>query len=155
MNIFEGSRMRGLTSCAQTFWQVYNNTPFTTLPLRDSLHLFKKNVKPIWYDISSFRIVGCPESSFLFLFLFLLREDSRNKNGGAWIFRVPKANSQEFWKEVLMMAIGEVLQEVVHKGSFYISPLNWTNANWNPRGRHLRSFHQRPFQFSPHHDLEP
>lgn len=57
--------------------------------------------------------------SFFFL---LLREDSRNKNGGAWIFRVPKANSQEFWKEILMMAIGEVLQEVVHKGSFYISP---------------------------------
>lgn len=78
-------------STVQTFWQVYNNTPFTTLPLRDSLHLFKKNVKPIW-------------------------EDSRNKNGGAWIFRVPKANSQEFWKEILMMAIGEVLQEVVHKG---------------------------------------
>ena len=55
-------------------------------------------------------------------FIFLLREDSRNKNGGAWIFRVPKANSQEFWKEILMMAIGEVLQEVVHKGSFYIFP---------------------------------
>jgi len=78
-------------STVQTFWQVYNNTPFTTLPLRDSLHLFKKNVKPIW-------------------------EDPRNKNGGAWTFRVPKSNSQEFWKEILMMAIGEVLQEVVHKG---------------------------------------
>ena len=65
-------------------------------------------------------IVGYRES--LFFLFFLLREDSRNKNGGAWIFRVPKANSQEFWKEVLMMAIGEVLQEVVHKGSFYISP---------------------------------
>jgi len=80
--------------------------------------LFKKNVKPIWYDISSLYLVGYRES----LSLFLFREDSRNKNGGAWIFRVPKANSQEFWKEVLMMAIGEVLQEVVHKGSFYIFP---------------------------------
>jgi len=75
----------------QTFWQVYNNTPFSTLPLRDSLHLFKKNVKPIW-------------------------EDPRNKNGGAWTFRVPKANSQEFSKEVQMMAIGEILQEVVERG---------------------------------------
>lgn len=33
----------------QNFWQVFNNTPFTSLPMRDSLHLFKKNVKPIWY----------------------------------------------------------------------------------------------------------
>jgi len=78
-------------STVQSFWQVFNNTPFATLPLRDSLHLFKKNVKPVW-------------------------EDPRNKNGGAWTFRVPKVNSLEFWKEILMAAIGEVLQEVVEKG---------------------------------------
>jgi len=72
---------------------VYNNTPFESLALRDSLLLFKKNVRPVW-------------------------EDSRNNKGGAWTFRVPKANntSSEFWKEVMMMAIGEVLQEVVEKG---------------------------------------
>lgn len=46
------------------------------------------------------------------------REDKRNKNGGAWTFRVPKSQSHEFWKEVLMMAIGEILQEVVEKGMF-------------------------------------
>jgi hypothetical protein len=80
-------------STVQSFWQVFNNTPFTNLPLKDSLHLFKKNVKPLW-------------------------EDPRNKNGGAWTFRVPKAQSHEFWKEVLMMAIGEILQEVVEKGLF-------------------------------------
>lgn len=78
-------------STVQSFWQVYNNTPFTTLPLRDSLHLFKKNVKPVW-------------------------EDPRNKNGGAWTFRITKAHSDEVWKEVLMMAIGETLQEIVEKG---------------------------------------
>jgi hypothetical protein len=75
----------------QSFWQVINNTPFANLPLRDSLHLFKKNVKPIW-------------------------EDPRNKNGGAWTFRVPKATSFEFWKEILMAAIGEELQDSVEKG---------------------------------------
>lgn len=40
--------------------------------------------------------------------------------GGAWTFRVPKANSQEFWKEVLMMAIGEILQEVVERGEYIL-----------------------------------
>jgi len=75
----------------QGFWQVFNNTPFETLQLRDSLHLFKKGVKPVW-------------------------EDKRNVNGGAWTFRIPKAQSYEFWKEVLMMTIGEILQEVVERG---------------------------------------
>lgn len=70
---------------------MFNNTPFATLPIRDSLHLFKKNVKPIW-------------------------EDPRNVNGGCWSFRVGKGVSLEFWKEVLMMGIGETLQEVVEKG---------------------------------------
>jgi Eukaryotic initiation factor 4E len=98
-----------LMRAPQTFWQVYNNTPFSTLPLRDSLHLFKKNVKPIWY------VAFCPVTGALELTV-CCREDPRNKNGGAWTFRVPKANSQEFWKEVQMMAIGEILQEVVERG---------------------------------------
>lgn len=38
-------------------------------------------------------------------------------NGGAWTFRIQKTNSLDFWKEVLMAAIGEVLQEVVEKGA--------------------------------------
>ncbi|KAF8465237.1 translation initiation factor eIF 4e-like domain-containing protein [Kalaharituber pfeilii] len=78
-------------STIQSFWQVFNNIPFTSLPLRDSYRLFKKNVKPIW-------------------------EDPRNAKGGAWTFRVQKANAFEFWKEIQMMAIGENLQEVVEKG---------------------------------------
>lgn len=48
--------------------------------------------------------------------LIAIREDPRNKNGGAWTFRVPKANSLNFWREILMSAIGEELQEVVEKG---------------------------------------
>ena len=70
-----------------------NNTPFQNLNLRDTILLFKKNVKPIW-------------------------EDPRNNKGGAWSFRISKSGdtSFEFWKEILMMAIGEVLQEVVEKG---------------------------------------
>jgi len=78
-------------STIQSFWKVFNNIPFQNLPLRDSYRLFKKNVRPIW-------------------------EDPRNAKGGAWTFRVPKANSYEFWKEIQMMAIGENLQEVVEKG---------------------------------------
>lgn len=105
---------------AQSFWQVFNNTPFTTLALRDSYRLFKKNVKPIW-------------------------EDPRNSRGGAWIFRVPKSQSFEFWKEIQMMAIGETLQEVVEKGDDICGVSISVRFNshlimvWNRDGDNLRS----------------
>lgn len=72
----------------RSFWNLFNNFDTTLLPLRDSVHLFKRGVKPIW-------------------------EDPRNVQGGAWTFRVPKAMAPEFWKEVCMMAIGEQLQAAV------------------------------------------
>lgn len=107
-------------STVQSFWQVFNNTPFATLPLRDSLHLFKKNVKPVW-------------------------EDARNKNGGAWTFRITKSNSNEVWKEILMMAIGESLQEVVEKGddicgvSFSVRFNSHLIMVWNRDGNNQKS----------------
>ncbi|KAF1815215.1 translation initiation factor eIF4e [Eremomyces bilateralis CBS 781.70] len=70
------------------FWEVFNNFDISTLPLRDSIHLFHKGVKPLW-------------------------EDPRNVKGGAWTFRVPKDKAKAFWQEISLMAIGEVLQEAV------------------------------------------
>jgi hypothetical protein len=70
------------------FWEVFNNFDVTRLPLRDSVHLFHKGVKPVW-------------------------EDPRNVRGGAWTFRVPKDKAKEFWSAIAMMAIGESLQEAV------------------------------------------
>lgn len=74
----------------RSFWSVFNNFDTTQLPLRDSVHLFKHGVKPIW-------------------------EDPRNARGGAWTFRVPKAVAPEFWQEVCMLAIGEQLQAAVER----------------------------------------
>ncbi|KAF2434019.1 translation initiation factor eIF4e [Tothia fuscella] len=70
------------------FWELFNNFNLKSLPLRDSVHLFKKGVKPLW-------------------------EDERNVRGGAWTFRVPKEQAAEFWKHVCLLAIGENLQEAV------------------------------------------
>lgn len=72
----------------RAFWNVFNNFDIVQLPLRDSIHLFHRGVKPIW-------------------------EDARNARGGAWTFRVHKEKSQEFWKEICMLAIGEKLQAAV------------------------------------------
>ncbi|CAF9907902.1 hypothetical protein IMSHALPRED_006527 [Imshaugia aleurites] len=69
---------------AKPFWEVLNSFPFDALKLKDSVHFFKRGVKPVW-------------------------EDPRNVKGGSWTFRVPKAQSGDFWKEVLMLAVGDDL----------------------------------------------
>lgn len=66
----------------KTFWGVLNNFPILQLKMKDSVHFFKRGVKPVW-------------------------EDSRNINGGSWTFRVQKDKSEQFWQEVLMMAVGD------------------------------------------------
>ncbi|KAK0508040.1 hypothetical protein JMJ35_009929 [Cladonia borealis] len=70
------------------FWQVINSFPFERLGYKDSVHFFKKGVKPVW-------------------------EDPRNVNGGAWNFRVPKEKTDEFWKELLVLAVGETFHDVL------------------------------------------
>ncbi|KAI9837252.1 MAG: hypothetical protein M1819_000326 [Sarea resinae] len=69
-------------SDVKTFWEVFNNIPFDALPLRDSIHFFKRTVKPVW-------------------------EDPRNVRGGAWTFRVPKSTGKDFYLQILLMAIGD------------------------------------------------
>ncbi|GAB7347211.1 hypothetical protein MBLNU459_g3317t1 [Dothideomycetes sp. NU459] len=72
----------------RAFWNVFNNFDIRSLPLRDSVHLFHRGVKPVW-------------------------EDPRNARGGAWTFRIPKEKAEAFWKEICMLAIGEQLQAAV------------------------------------------
>lgn len=70
------------------FWEMLNQFPFENLRLRDSVHFFKRGVKPVW-------------------------EDVRNINGGSWTFRIPKAQSHEFWKETLLLVVGEQFADVI------------------------------------------
>ena len=70
------------------FWSVFNNFDVNTLPQKDSIHLFKKGVKPVW-------------------------EDERNARGGAWTFRAPKEKASEVWKNICLLAVGEQLQDAV------------------------------------------
>ena len=72
----------------KTFWQVLNNYPLERLSMKDSVHFFKRGVKPVW-------------------------EDPRNVKGGSWTFRVPKDRSQRFWTELLVLAVGEQFADVI------------------------------------------
>lgn len=70
------------------FYQHFNNIPVSDLKLRDSIHLFHLGVKPLW-------------------------EDPRNTRGGAYYFRVSKELAPDFWHEICLLAVGDILQGAV------------------------------------------
>jgi len=71
------------------FYEHYNNIPTENLKNRgDSIHLFHLGVKPLW-------------------------EDPRNARGGAYYFRVSRENAAQFWHEICVLAVGDVLQGAV------------------------------------------
>lgn len=76
----------------QKFWEVWNSFPFESLRLKDSVHLFKRGVKPVW-------------------------EDRRNINGGAWTFRIPKGRAVDFFEAILLMAVGEQFNDKMEPGN--------------------------------------
>jgi hypothetical protein len=70
------------------FYQHFNNIPVGDLKLRDSIHLFHLGVKPLW-------------------------EDPRNTRGGAYYFRISKDLAPDFWHEICLLAVGDILQGAV------------------------------------------
>jgi hypothetical protein len=70
------------------FYQHFNNIPVENLKLRDSIHLFHLGVKPVW-------------------------EDPRNARGGAWYFKVSKELAPQFWHEMCLLSVGDILQGAV------------------------------------------
>lgn len=77
----------------KSFWEAYNWFPLEALKMKDSVHFFKRGVKPVW-------------------------EDPRNVKGGAWTFRVPKDKSEQTWKEFLLLAVGEQFADVIQPSTF-------------------------------------
>ncbi|KAL4945838.1 hypothetical protein BDV06DRAFT_209156 [Aspergillus oleicola] len=71
-----------------TFYRIYNNYPWEKIPQRDTVHIFRKGVAPIW-------------------------EDPSNLRGGCWRFRVPKRKAQAFFHEIAILAISNEFQAVL------------------------------------------
>ena len=77
------------------FWEMYNRFPLDALRMKDSVHFFKRGVKPVW-------------------------EDPRNVHGGAWTFRVPKDKSEQTWKEMLLLTVGEQFADVIQPSALNV-----------------------------------
>ena len=79
-----------------TFYRVYNNYPWDKVRVRDSVHIFRQGVKPVW-------------------------EDPQNQNGGCWQFRVPKSKAQAVFHELVILCMANEFQAVLEKGLFFFS----------------------------------
>ena len=79
-----------------TFYRVYNNYPWDKVHLRDSVHIFRKGVKPVW-------------------------EDPENLRGGCWRFRVQKNKAQAFFHEIAILCMANEFQAVLEKGLLHLS----------------------------------
>ncbi|PLB43665.1 putative translation initiation factor eIF4E [Aspergillus steynii IBT 23096] len=73
-----------------TFYRVYNNYPWNKVRLRDTVHIFRKGVRPVW-------------------------EDPENLKGGCWRFRVPKSKAQAFFHEIAILCMANEFQAVLEK----------------------------------------
>lgn len=76
-----------------TFYRVYNNYPWDKVRVRDSVHVFRQGVKPVW-------------------------DDPQNQNGGCWQFRVPKSKAQAVFHELVILCMANEFQAVLEKGWF-------------------------------------
>ncbi|KAI7861179.1 translation initiation factor eIF 4e-like domain-containing protein [Circinella umbellata] len=71
----------------QKFWSIYNNIDGPDqLGFRSNLHFMRKGIKPIW-------------------------EDPQNEHGGSYNFKIPKPHSPLAWRDLLVLLIGEQIEE--------------------------------------------
>jgi hypothetical protein len=76
------------------FYRIFNNTPWTGIKAKESVHFFRAGVKPLW-------------------------EDPQNLNGGCWVLKVRKEDgrAQRVWEECCVLALGGELQAAVADGT--------------------------------------
>ncbi|PYH99311.1 translation initiation factor eIF4e [Aspergillus ellipticus CBS 707.79] len=104
-----------------TFYRVYNNYPWEKIRLRDTVHIFRKGVRPVW-------------------------EDPENRNGGCWRFRVPKSKAQAFFHEIAILCMANEFQAVLEKEHDHVLGVSTSirfNSHlisvWNKLGSNERS----------------
>ncbi|GES59132.1 translation initiation factor eIF4E [Aspergillus terreus] len=104
-----------------TFYRVYNNYPWDKIRLRDSVHIFRKGVRPVW-------------------------EDPQNRKGGCWRFRVPKSKAQAFFHEIAILCMANEFQAVLEKEHDHVLGVSTSvrfNSHmisiWNKLGDNERS----------------
>jgi Eukaryotic initiation factor 4E len=109
------------------FYKIFNNIPWHAIKSRDSIHIFRSGVAPLW-------------------------EDAENLSGGAWTLKVRKLDAidrpKRVWEEICLMGCGGELQAALaeagsrdHVLGMTFSPrLYWVHVSiWMKKGADLTS----------------
>ncbi|KIX08493.1 uncharacterized protein Z518_03149 [Rhinocladiella mackenziei CBS 650.93] len=105
------------------FYRIFNNVPWNGVKQRDSIHIFRSGVKPLW-------------------------EDPENRQGGRWLIRVRPEYGRDVrvWEEICLLCCGGELQAAIaqerdHVLGMSFSPrLYFTHISiWTKKGDNLRS----------------
>ncbi|EXJ78649.1 hypothetical protein A1O1_09050 [Capronia coronata CBS 617.96] len=107
------------------FYRIFNNVPWTEIRQKDSIHIFRAGVKPLW-------------------------EDAENQYGGRWLIRVRPENGNDrairVWEEVCILCCGGELQAAIAQehdhilGMSFSPRLYFTHISiWTKQGDNLRS----------------
>lgn len=75
------------------FYRTFNNLPWNHLKCKDSIHIFRSGVTPLW-------------------------EDAQNRHGGSWLIRVRPENGRavRLWEEICLLSCGGELQAAITQG---------------------------------------
>lgn len=76
------------------FYRLFNNVPWNGVKPKDSIHIFRAGVKPLW-------------------------EDPENRKGGRWLIRVRPENGRDVrvWEEICILCCGGELQAAIAQGN--------------------------------------
>lgn len=108
------------------FYKIYNNFPWESLKLKDSVHIFRAGVKPLW-------------------------EDPENLDGGAFTIKVRRDEGRAIkaWEEVCLLGCGGELQAAFTEagitrdhvlGMSYSPRLYWGHITiWTKKGESYKS----------------
>jgi hypothetical protein len=75
------------------FYRIFNNMPWNQIRQKDSIHIFRSGVKPLW-------------------------EDEENRDGGRWLIRIRPETGRavKLWEEVCILCCGGELQAAITQG---------------------------------------
>ncbi|KAL2438447.1 hypothetical protein ABEF95_009133 [Exophiala dermatitidis] len=105
------------------FYRIFNNVPWNEIKQKDSIHIFRSGVKPLW-------------------------EDAENQGGGRWLIRVRPENDRAIrvWEEICILCCGGELQAAIaqehdHVLGMSFSPRLYSThiSIWTKQGNNQRS----------------
>lgn len=76
------------------FYRIYNNFPWDSVKIKDTVYVFRSGVKPLW-------------------------EDPENLEGGSWVIKVRREEGRAIalWEEMCLLVCGGELQAAVSSGN--------------------------------------